>query len=176
MAAGLGRLLTGGIEEVAVESLARQLGVTKGSFYWHFAGRSDLLGSILDKWERESTDVIIESVEGSSDDPVARLAKLWDLSSNDAVAPGELEVRLREWAARDPEVAAKLREVDARRLDYVARLLVEAGLSEPTARVRAEAMYKLLIGHFFWQVAGGAGGDGDLAREIVAIVTSPERR
>src|ERR1041385_3058034 len=47
-------LLTGGPDAVRVEPLARELGVTKGSFYWHFGDRADLLEALLVEWEEET--------------------------------------------------------------------------------------------------------------------------
>ena len=57
--AGLAALERDGVEAVAVVPLARELGVTRGSFYWHFASRDELLRRVLERWEREhSTDVL----------------------------------------------------------------------------------------------------------------------
>jgi AcrR family transcriptional regulator len=52
-------LLRGGIEAVRVERLARDLHVTKGSFYWHFKDRQELLELLLKEWEQELSQQII---------------------------------------------------------------------------------------------------------------------
>ena len=60
---GLRALAAGGPDAVRIELLARALGVTRGGFYWHFGDRSALLDEMLDTWERETTDLVIERVE-----------------------------------------------------------------------------------------------------------------
>lgn len=55
IAAGLAALSSGGVEAVRVEVLARALHVTKGSFYWHFADRRELLDAIVAHWETTTT-------------------------------------------------------------------------------------------------------------------------
>ena len=52
--AALGAIATGGIKAVAVEPLAARLGVTKGSFYWHFADRRALIDAALERWEAQT--------------------------------------------------------------------------------------------------------------------------
>src|ERR671911_1826652 len=57
----------GGVEAVAVEPLARKLGVTKGSLYWHFEDRKALLEALLERWERESTEARIAAARQVAD-------------------------------------------------------------------------------------------------------------
>src|SRR5829696_6845194 len=73
----------GGIEAVAVEPLARQLGVTKGSFYWHFKDRRALLEATLERWEEESTEARIAASRRISD-PRERLIRLGEEIFGDA--------------------------------------------------------------------------------------------
>jgi AcrR family transcriptional regulator len=70
--AALQALADGGPREVAVERLAARLGATKGSFYWHFAHREELISEALATWEREATDALIEELREVAD-PVERL-------------------------------------------------------------------------------------------------------
>jgi len=66
-------LAAGGPDGVRIESLAHALGVTKGGFYWHFDDRQALLAEMLDRWERASTDEVIERVESKGGDTGAKL-------------------------------------------------------------------------------------------------------
>ncbi|MEV4643220.1 TetR/AcrR family transcriptional regulator [Actinoplanes sp. NPDC049548] len=66
--AGLQALASGGPDALRVEALAKQLGVTKGVFYGFFADR-DALTAMLDTWERESTDEVLERVQLKGGDP-----------------------------------------------------------------------------------------------------------
>ena len=65
-------LALGGVEAVAVEPIAAELGATKGSFYWHFKNRDALIAATLEEWERRLTDTVIERLERSAD-PAERL-------------------------------------------------------------------------------------------------------
>src|ERR671916_708238 len=73
----------GGIEAVAVEPLARRLGVTKGSFYWHFKDRRALLEAMLGRWERESTEAVISTTRSISD-PLERFVRLAEEAFHEA--------------------------------------------------------------------------------------------
>src|SRR5579872_7522674 len=75
-AAALDAMASGGLEAVAVEPLARRLGVTKGSFYWHFSSRDALVHAALQLWEKRETDDAIVGVEEEAD-PYERIVKLF---------------------------------------------------------------------------------------------------
>ncbi|GAA3565783.1 TetR/AcrR family transcriptional regulator [Amycolatopsis ultiminotia] len=112
---GLRVLAAGGAEAVRVEALAKRLGVTKGGFYGYFADRDALLGEMLDTWEREATDDVIERVEREYPDPRERVRAAGRLTfSGDWLRPIDLAVR--DWARRDDAVAARLRRVDNKRI------------------------------------------------------------
>ena len=63
--AALATLAESGLGTVAVESLARRLGVTKGSFYWHFATREALIKAALERWEKSDEDIVVAQLERS---------------------------------------------------------------------------------------------------------------
>ena len=70
--AALDALGEGGVGAVAVEPLAARLGVTKGSFYWHFPSREALLVAALERWEAMEQETVFGKLEAISD-PRARL-------------------------------------------------------------------------------------------------------
>lgn len=112
---GLLALATGGPDTVRVEALAKNLGVTKGGFYGYFADRDALLAAMLDTWERESTDEVIDRVEREGGDPKTKIQRAGALTfSSDRLLPIDLAVR--DWARHDTEVAERLRRVDNRRM------------------------------------------------------------
>src|SRR5437660_280283 len=81
--AALDLIATHGIGAVAVEALARQLGVTKGSFYWHFPNREALLKAALERWEKHDTDALFGQIEPIAD-PRARLCELFRRTGREA--------------------------------------------------------------------------------------------
>jgi len=141
----------GGIEAVAVEPLARQLGVTKGSFYWHFKDRKALLEATLERWEEESTEARIAASRRISD-PRERLVRLGEEVFGDAPLDGAasgqgifprhaLELAVSD-AAEDPIVRPVLRRVTEHRIGYLEECYRELGFSpEEEARHRALLVY-----------------------------------
>src|SRR5688500_14633401 len=121
---GLRALAVGGPDAVRVEALARALGVTKGGFYWHFDDRPALLDEMLDRWERLGVDLVIEYVDGAGGDARAKIHRLFELASSGGELHG-VDLAIRDWARRDPSVAARLRRVDNRRMDYMRSLFRE---------------------------------------------------
>ncbi|MFB4320112.1 TetR/AcrR family transcriptional regulator [Actinomadura sp. 21ATH] len=119
---GLRVLADGGPDAVRVEVLAKRLGVTKGGFYGYFADRDALLEAMLDAWERESTDEVIEQVEREGGDAKAKIHRAGMLTfSGDRLLPIDMAVRV--WARRDEAVAARLRRVDNRRMDLLREMI-----------------------------------------------------
>jgi len=132
-----------GIEAVRVEPLARALGVTKGSFYWHFSDRRDLLDSLLLQWERLATLNVIEAVELACDEPDERLRELTRRVFRHG---GPLDRAVRAWASHDQEAADVVERVDTRRYAFVRGLLEAHGFAPSTAAMRARLLYTSLIG------------------------------
>lgn len=132
-----------GVEAVRVEPLARAMGVTKGSFYWHFSDRRELLDSVLSDWEQLATVQVIEAVERASDEPADRLRELTRRVFRHG---GPLERALRAWASHDESAASVVARVDAERFTFVRRLLEAHGQAPDTAAVRARLLYTSLIG------------------------------
>jgi len=115
-----------GISNVAVERLARELGTTKGSFYWHFKDRSALIEAALERWERQYTDDIIERLSGV-DDPRERFRGLLTSAFHDH--PGVLiDANLLAFAS-DPTVGPMLERVAKKRLSFVDQIFAQAGVT-----------------------------------------------
>ncbi|MBC3189808.1 TetR/AcrR family transcriptional regulator [Pseudonocardia sp. C8] len=115
--AGLRTLAAGGPDAVRIEALARDLGVTKGGFYGFFADRPALLDALLDAWERRAVAEVLERVEQEGGDPLTRARRAGALTFSGELTPVDLAIR--DWARRDPDVADRLRRVDGRRMDYL---------------------------------------------------------
>lgn len=143
-----------GVAGARVEVLARELGVSKGSFYWHFKDRAALLQAVLVMWEHKGTEAVIVGVEQESDDPGARLWALMRRVFGTSLPFDNFEAQLRAWAQKDEAAAAVVARVDKKRRRYVADQLVAAGLPRPVARQRAELLYRLLVGDFVMRSYG----------------------
>jgi AcrR family transcriptional regulator len=158
-----------GVAQVRVEPLARKLGVTKGSFYWHFANRDDLLDALLDHWQRLATADIIAHVETAASAPAARLERLVSLVSRSREAPN-VESAIRAWGVSDAKARRRLAAIDEQRERYVRDLLVAHGLSAEVAAMRSRALYLMLIGEFAWVAHQGKPSSPAVWREILAML------
>jgi len=142
--AALDAVAAGGLEAVAVEPLARQLGVTKGSFYWHFENRDALVRALLDLWERRETVDIIRGVQ-EIPDPYERVVKLFK-RANSSHKAGRLYLALAA-ASDDPRVAAVVRRVSSTRLSYLHQCYRALGLDEREAHLWSTFAYATFIGN-----------------------------
>lgn len=141
---GLRALAGGGPDVVRIEALAKSLAVTKGGFYWHFDGRPALLAEMLDTWERLVVDEVINVVEADGGDARAKLKRLFAIavSIDDMV---RIELAIREWGRRDADVAARLKRIDNRRMDYMRELFSGLGLGEGDVEARSLTAFSLFI-------------------------------
>lgn len=134
-----------GIDGLAVEPLARRLGVTKGSFYWHIAGIAALVAAVLETWRRLATDEVIRALETIAD-PGERLARLFAVTW-DRVEHLRIESALSAAAvAGDARVRPTYLAVNRRRLAYTRRLYRRLGLSRDEAARWALTAYGAYLG------------------------------
>jgi AcrR family transcriptional regulator len=157
---GLRALAAGGPEAVRVESLAQALGVTKGGFYGHFADRNALLEEMLDTWERKATDEVLERVERHGGDVRARLRLAGALTFSPELLP--IDLAIRDWSRRDQAVAARLRRVDNRRMDYLRLLFSAICADQDEVEARSMLAFSLVIGHHFMAADHGARSHADV--------------
>ncbi|WP_199443040.1 TetR/AcrR family transcriptional regulator [Umezawaea beigongshangensis] len=143
LTAALTALAEGGVGAVAVEPLAHRLGVTRGSFYWHFADRNALLREALEWWEAQGTEAVIERVDGIAE-PRQRLRALFRIAITEDPTNG-LEPALVAHAD-DPVVAPALHRVTRRRTAFLAEVYAELGLPAPQARYQAACAYAAYVG------------------------------
>lgn len=159
---GLRALADGGPDAVRIEALAKRLGVTKGGFYGYFADRDALLEAMLDTWERESTDEVIDQVEREGGDPKTKIQRAGILTfSDDRLLPIDLAVR--DWARRDQAVAERLRRVDDRRMALL-REMIGTFCSDPDeVEARSLIAFCVAMGHHFL----AAGHEGRTRLEVL---------
>lgn len=141
--AGLAALAEGGVENVRIEPLARKLGATKGSFYWHFADRGALLAAVRKAWEESQTGNIIEAIELEGGTPRAKLHRLVTRIGTMNVG---LEAAMRRWAATDADVREQVVKIDTIRIGHLKSVIESAGVSAEHALDRARLLYHAFVG------------------------------
>ena len=163
---GLQVLETDGFTDLSAQALASRLGVSRGSFYWHFQDIGDFEAALVDRWREliySALDRIFETVES----PLDRFELLMRRT---LASRRRLELALRAWAAVNPRVAAELVGVDARRTENMTRFLTDAGLPAGRAAPLAQLAYWTYLGH---AVTAGRPVEetGAVVDELMKLVT-----
>jgi AcrR family transcriptional regulator len=133
-----------GIHEVRVESIARELNVTKGGFYGYFLNRDALLQSMLDHWETTLTDQIISKVskiEGPLKDQLTGILSLVYKHVDE-----DIDKAMTAWSYKDQRARVVVNRVVRRRIDYMKGLFENAGFTSEQAELRARLMHSFVHG------------------------------
>ena len=122
--AGMQMLARQGVASVRVTELARRLGVTRGSFYWHFKDRNDLLESMVSAWETETTELL----EKASEAP-AGFERIRALQWEGRQAEGRLpDVAIFAWASNEPSIVQRVSAVERQRMEFIAEAFRDGGM------------------------------------------------
>lgn len=132
-----------GVASVAVEPLARRLGVTKGSFYWHFPSRDALLQAALERWETVEQEEVFGSIEKVTD-PRERLRALFQVVAHEVKSHIIYSELLK--ALDHPTVSPVIGRVSQRRLEYLTASFRQAGLGRTESQHRARLAYAAYVG------------------------------
>jgi AcrR family transcriptional regulator len=140
-------LIASGVDDVKVDVLARRMKVTRGSFYWHFEHRQELLDALLEDWKannrREIAAVERRAEEGATG--LIELFKVW--LAEDPNFPA-FDIAIRVWARKSREVAKLVHEIDDAWIALFKRFYEHSGMAETEAFVRARIMYFHQIGYY----------------------------
>jgi AcrR family transcriptional regulator len=140
---GLKTLATQGFAALKAEPLAKAMGVSRGSFYWHFEDIGAFHAAILKIWREVAAEAIIANVEAASDDADPLTVLLRRVFSERLA----LERAVRSWAAFDGAAKAAVQAIDRRRLDYVEGLIRARGVGRDVAQTRAQILYWAFLGY-----------------------------
>jgi AcrR family transcriptional regulator len=136
-------LLKQGPRGLRIACLARELGVTPGSFYWHFRDREELRDRVLEHWMNQmiarAASVVVGAGKGA-----LQLRSLPDVLV-DRKLP-EYDAAMRTWALTEPTVAAAVAKADALRIRRVTEMFEEAGFSREVAAMRAQTVFWIFLG------------------------------
>lgn len=133
-----------GIQGVRIERLARDMKVSKGSFYWHFENREDLFRSMIEYWKTEFTDVVINNPDHQIAD--GSRAVLNAMTMVRKLRLDRYELAVRNWADHDQTVAAMVHDVYTARERFFKGLFSKMGFSGRDAEVRV----RLLLCFLSW--------------------------
>jgi len=165
-------LVDQGIDHVRVDVLARQLGVTRGSFYWHFRDREELLRSVLQAWRELSTEQLTLRLSTAHVDPRQQLRDVLSLPlrGRSAARAARIELAIRAWARRDELARHAVDESDASRIAYIAQVFSALGFAVAEARSRAFLLYAFVVGESLMPRQGNATLRQDRGRLVEQLL------
>ena len=144
--AGYQALIEGGIDAVKIQPLAKNLKLSRTSFYWFFADREALLTALIDGWEHRTTDPLVSASREYAESPAEAMLNILACFLSGAF-DARLEFALRSWALQDANVAARTRTADDTRLTALRDMLIRWGHDADDADIRARTIYLTQIGY-----------------------------
>ncbi len=142
--AAFNMLYENGIEAVRVEPLAKKLNVTKGSFYWHFKNRTELHDALLEYWEKEMTQSVLDAANEFHGSPRQRLINtMREVVGKERT---KYDPAVRNWARNEIKVLKVVEYIDKMRLSFLTTLYVDIGFDEKEADTRARLGYYYIMG------------------------------
>lgn len=140
-------LVEGGVEAVKVMPLAERLGLSRTSFYWHFADREALLAGLIDRWRVQNTASLVARCEAPALTITEAMLNLFDCWYDTGLFDSRLEFAMRTWSLTDPVVEGAMAMADAARIAAITGLFVRFGYSATEADTRARTLYLTQVGY-----------------------------
>ncbi len=170
-------LVDQGIDHVKVDLLATQLGVTRGSFYWHFRDRQDLLRRVLQAWSEATTQQLTKRLETAHTDPLRQLRDVISLPfrGRAAARAARIELAIRAWARRDAMARQAVDDGDAARLAYHGQIFQALGFDVHDASMRAFILYSYEVAESVLSRQGTAAQKQERSAYIERLALQPLR-
>jgi AcrR family transcriptional regulator len=153
IAAARAALIAGGVTHVRIEPLAVELGVTTGSFYWHFKDRDELLRALLADWRERNGAALQEAVDRHRARPADAMRVLVHVWLDEAGYSPAWDAAVRDWARTSRPVAALVRGVDEKRIRLLQKVFRRFGYAAPEAFIRARITYFHQVGYYALHIA-----------------------
>lgn len=148
--AGYRALIDSGIEAVKILPLARQLNLSRTSFYWFFEDREALLSALIDGWEEHTTRPLVAATQEYAETQTEAMLNVLACFLS-GTFDARLEFAVRSWALQDRKVADRIETADAARLRALVEMLVGWGHDPAESDVRARTIYLTQLGYISMQ-------------------------
>jgi len=145
--AALDMLLREGVHCVQVTTLAKAIGVTRGSFYWHFETRDQLLDALLAEWRARNTDVIVKTLAHTASIE-AGILDLFSIWSDHRQFDPELDKAIRDWSGSSLQVRELLQQEDSNRVEAIAEFFSRFDYTPDEAFIRARILYFTQLSYY----------------------------
>lgn len=140
-------LTASGVSAVKIVPLAKKLKTSRTSFYWLFKDREEVLAALLERWERQNTQALIEQSEKYASSIVEATLNIFDCWFDPAVFDSEFEYAVRSWSLQDQAVAERVSQADSVRLQALQDMFIRYDYDVLEADTRARTMYLIQIGY-----------------------------
>jgi len=141
-------IVSGGVDQVKVQVMARNLGVSRSSFYWFFRSRQDLLDQLLAHWRATNTAAIVERAERSAATPCRSVLHVFECWVREEYFNPRLDIAVRDWARKSDRARQAVDEADEERVRALTRMFERHGYAAPEAFIRARVLYYMQIGYY----------------------------
>ena len=149
---GLDTLIKHGIDRVKVQVMARDLNVSRSSFYWFFTDTADLHRQMLNAWVEKNTAPIIAHAKSPQPDINRAILHVFECWVTRVNFDPMLDVAVRLWARRSAEVQAVVLDADQKRLTALQEMFMHHDYPADEALVRARVLYFTQIGQYTLQI------------------------
>jgi AcrR family transcriptional regulator len=166
-------LIRDGIAGVKIDRLAKRLGVTRGGFYWRFAGQQDLLDALLDAWRETNTQSALQAVRGPGT-PLERFTRLMHVWIEEIDFNPAFDLAVRDWARISPKVDKAVRQVDGHLVEALTTLFCDAGYAPDEGLIRARIVHYHQVGYYALRVKQTRDGRYAVADLYLRILTGLE--
>jgi AcrR family transcriptional regulator len=131
-------LILEGNTKLRINHLVRCVGVTKGSFYWHFKDREEFIQNLVEYWAEVSTSAVVEHMSQIQGSAAERLFELMQfITLNDLT---RYDIAIRAWALMEPQIAYIVKNTDEQRISFIHNLFQEMGFEGHEAKMRANTL------------------------------------
>lgn len=149
--AGYQALIEGGIEAVKILPLARQLKLSRTSFYWFFADREALLAALIEGWEERTSKPLIDATTQYAESLSEAMLNVLTCFLSPSIFDSRLEFAVRSWSLQDEAVARRVKAADEARLKALTEMFTRWGHQPAEADIRARTVYLVQIGYISMQ-------------------------
>lgn len=146
-------LVEGGVQQVKIDRLAKNLNVTRGGFYWFFNNRQDILNHLLEDWQKLENDPLINALNGKNATPLDPFYRFFTRLLRERSYSPKLDTAIRDWARQSTDALKAIEVVDNRRIEALTKAFLSLKYAPDEAFIRARILYYHQIGYYAMNVA-----------------------
>jgi AcrR family transcriptional regulator len=161
--AAMGRLSDNSVADITVKGLAKELGIAKSGFYWHFKNREELLDALMDYWIHEITEVITGNVEVNELEPKARLMRCAEMIHGLDLT--RYEIGIRQFALKNESAFRAVTKVNNLRGDFIGQAFSELGFTGDDLEMRT----MLFACYHTWEASMFPGVSRKRRKELIGM-------